>query len=273
MEETTRPRLTADEAEKFRQDGYLVLRHPVLPQEEFDALTRFFEEKLARLDPAVRPEAMDTPHFSDPELFRWLFADEILDLVEPILGPDIALFSSHFVCKPEGDGRRVPWHEDSAYWKNVLSPMEVCTVWLAIDPSTRVNGCMKVIPGTHHHGYSTYADVDDASSSIFRTEIVEPERDDSMAVYLELAPNRASLHDGRIIHGSDPNTSTLRRCGYTMRYISSGTRFHPETHDYFRKHLLYLARGRDLAGNSYADPTRAYPELARYKEIRGLKGH
>jgi len=41
------------------------------------------------------------------------------------------------LSEPFRDGRRVPWHEDSAYWKDVLEPMAVCTVWLAIDPSTR----------------------------------------------------------------------------------------------------------------------------------------
>ena len=57
-----------------------------------------------------------------------------------------------------------------------------------------------------------------------------------------------------------------------MRYLSTRTRFDPEANDYFRHHLLYLARGRDHAGNTYGDPTRAYPELARYKEVAGLKG-
>lgn len=131
---------------------------------------------------------------------------------------------------------------------------------------------MKVIPGTHHHGYSEYEEVD-PSANVFPTEIVKSQRDESRAVYLELQPNQASLHDGRIIHGSDANRSELRRCGYTMRFISTTTRFHPEANDYFRNHLVYLAQGRDHAGNSYADPTKAYPELARYKETRGLRAN
>ena len=57
---------------------------------------------------------MDVPHFKHPELFEWLLADEVLDFVEAFIGPDIALWSSHFISKPPGDGKRVPWHEDSA---------------------------------------------------------------------------------------------------------------------------------------------------------------
>src|SRR5436309_7120366 len=117
---------------------------------------------------------MDVPHFTDTALFRWLFHDDVLDIVSSVLGPDIALFSSHFICKPKGNGKRVPWHEDSAYWGNVLDPMEVCTLWLAIDPSKRENGCMKVIPRTHHHGYSDYESVD-ATRNVFGTEIVRPQ--------------------------------------------------------------------------------------------------
>ena len=75
-------------------------------------------------------------------------------MIEPFLGPDIALWSSHFICKPPGHGRAAPWHEDSNYWRGMLEPQEVITVWLAIDESSRENGCMRVIPGSHGHGFS-----------------------------------------------------------------------------------------------------------------------
>ena len=83
---------TADEIEYFQREGYLIPRRPLFPQEKFDALRRHFEEKVARLPADVSPESMDVPHFTDPQLFRWLFADEVLDLIEPIIGPDIAMF-------------------------------------------------------------------------------------------------------------------------------------------------------------------------------------
>ena len=260
-------RLTQDQVEHFRREGYVIFSHPVFPEAKFNALRAHFEEKLARLAPEARPEAMDVPHFSDPSLFQWLFADEVLDMVESIVGPDIALFSSHFICKPKGDGKRVPWHEDSSYWKGMMEPMQVVTVWLAIDPSVRENGCMKVIPQTQHGGYSDYEEVD-SNKNVFGREIVKRQRDDAKAVHLELEPNQASLHDGRIMHASDANTSTRRRCGYTMRYVSTRVRF---AHDTQRmgSHRIYLARGRDHAGNRYADPTKVYAA----RERRGRGGH
>jgi len=262
-------RLSQQQVAEYSREGFLIYPDPIFPPEKFAALKQHFEEKLARLPADVRPESMDVPHFTDPKLFEWLFADEVLDLVEPIIGPDVALFSSHFICKPRGNGKRVPWHEDSFYWKGMMEPIEVCTVWLAIDPSTKANGCMNVIPRTLY-GYSEYEPVD-ADKNVFPTEIKKTQMDPSRAVYIELQPNHASLHDGRLIHGSDANTSDLRRCGYTMRYMSTRTKMSPGYSD--KWHQIYLARGRDLGGNKYADPTKSYIEMARYREDSGKRGH
>jgi chlorinating enzyme len=252
--EANRSRLSDEQLAEYRTEGFTIFREPVLKPEAFAGLREHFEQKLARWPADERPEGMDVPHFADPALFDWVLSDDILDLVEPILGPNIALFSTHFICKPTGDGRRVPWHEDSAYWKTMLEPMEVCTVWLAIDPSTRVNGCMKVIPRTHGGGFSDYDPVD-TSKNVFPTEITASQRDDARAVDIELEANQASLHDARLMHGSDPNTSDIRRCGYTMRFISSATRL------------------TDKARQEYADPNKSYADLIEARAARGKKGH
>ncbi len=266
-------RLTPAEVQTYLREGYHVFRQPVFPQAKFDGLKACFENILNNLESGVRPESMDVPHFQHPELFEWLFADEVLDLVEPILGPDIALFSSHFICKPRGNGQRVPWHEDSHYWKTMISPMEVVTVWLAIDPSTKVNGCMNVIPRTHNTGKLGFSDYYDLKpgEAVFNDEIQAAQRDPSKAIAIELEANQCSLHDGRIIHGSAPNTSSIRRCGYTMRYVSTKVRENRAAIGNF--HHLYLARGKDHAGNVYGDSTKAYPELARFRAKHGKNGH
>jgi hypothetical protein len=256
-----RGRLTPEQIAHYQCEGYVVFKEPVLPADRFSALKARFEQILDELPGDQRPEAMDVPHFMHPELLRWAFDDAILNLVEPIIGPDIALFSTHFICKPKGNGRRVPWHEDSAYWKGKITPMEVCTVWLALDPSRRENGCMMVIPRTHTEGRAGFSDYDpvDAANNVFSTEIRKSQRDDSRRVPIELEPNQCSLHDARIMHGSEANTSTLRRCGWTMRFCPSRVRFNHEK--FAGAHQVYLACGRDLGGNIYADPTRAYPEV------------
>jgi hypothetical protein len=267
-----KPLLDAGQVSDFRSQGYLIIDKPIFPQSEFDALREHFERKLVDLPPDVRPEGMDVPHFTDPALFRWLLSDHVLDLVEPIIGPNIALFSSHFICKPKGNGKRVPWHEDSAYWGDMLSPMEVVTVWLAIDPSTTANGCMCVIPRTHEgpkKGFSDYDSVDPVHN-VFPNEITKSQRDESKAVPCVLQPNQASLHDARLMHGSESNTSTIRRCGYTMRYMPTSVRLNDKALAY---HQVYLARGRDFAGNQYGDPTKVRADLVNHRGKHGKKGH
>lgn len=251
-------RLSTQQVERFREEGYVVVEEPVFAEARFQALKDHFERKLTEWEKLgdASPEHMDTPHFGDPALFEWLFADEVLDLVEPLVGPDIALWSSHFICKPAAIGKRVPWHEDSAYWGSVLDPMDVVTVWLAIDPSTPANGCMRVIPGTHLGGDSEYEAARDRGRSVFATEIKEGRLDESKAVDLVLEPNQCSIHHAKLIHGSSANTGTMRRCGYTMRYMPTTVRYRPERRD-IHGFQIYLGRGADRAANTYADPTRA----------------
>jgi ectoine hydroxylase-related dioxygenase (phytanoyl-CoA dioxygenase family) len=277
LNQTSQARLSDAHLAAYRQDGYTIIREPIFAQAKFDKLKAHFEETLDNLAQGQRPEAMDVPHFTDPALFEWLFADEVLDRIEQIVGPNIALWSSHFICKPGGDGKRVPWHEDSAYWKGQLDPMDVCTLWLAIDPSTKNNGCMYVVPGSHAgDGVAGYSDYDpvDPTKNVFSTEITPSQRKDALAVAIELEPNQASLHDGKLQHGSPENRSTMRRCGYTMRYMPTSVSFEASKMNHNGAvHQIYLARGKDLAGNSYADPGKAYPEMARFRQQSGKKFH
>lgn len=262
MPTTTRPRLSSEQVTAYHEQGYLLPKQQVFAPQKFQRLVAHFEQLLAdwQSDPRMRsPEHMDVPHFLDPKLFEWLFDDDVLDLVEPILGPDIALFSSHFLCKPAGTGKRVPWHEDTGYWRGRLDPMQVVTVWLAVDPSTPTNGCMRVIPGTHNAGaagFSEYEKVANPGEQVFGTEIKRGSFDESKAVDCILAPGEASLHDGRLIHGSNPNNSTMRRCGYTMRYISAATKHLAQQNGHANGFAIYLARGKDRAGNIYGDPSK-----------------
>ncbi len=209
--------MTAIDVEQFKANGYLLHHQPVFPAGKFERLQRIFEE-LLQASTGTRSDQLDTPHFHDPRLLDFLLDDAVLDLVEPLIGPDFGLWSSHFISKEPFTGRATPWHEDSAYWNGRFDRFDgIVTIWLAIDRSDRKNGCLKVIPGTHHNGFSEYHQVD-GDTNTFSSEVVDV--DDSKAVYFELDPNECSLHDSRIIHGAEANSSPRRRCGYTMRYFS-----------------------------------------------------
>ncbi|GIF52376.1 phytanoyl-CoA dioxygenase PhyH [Asanoa ferruginea] len=235
----------------FRENGYYLNRSPLFAPEKLDRLEGIFDEHLAEKGAKLSDE-LDTPHFRDPRLLDFLLSDDVLDLVEPLVGPDIALWTSHFISKDPKVGRATPWHEDSAYWNGRLSEYDrIVTVWLALGPSNQENGCMRVIPGTHHNGFSDYVPTDKTVQT-FHAEI--PGVDESKAVYFELERGQCSLHDGRIIHGAKPNTSDIRRTGYTMRYFPASVKVLDVPDNAGWK--IWLARGRDSAGNTYQPDPR-----------------
>ena len=261
----TRKKLTPEEVGHYRTEGYLLYHRQVFERPKLLTLRSLFEEKIADLKPGERPEQMDVPHFVDTRLFEWIFADEVLDIVEDVIGPDIDLFSTHLIAKPAGGSMRVPWHEDSSYWRDWIDPMEVVTVWLALDSSDEENGCMYVVPRSHGKGFSEYYNVD-PNKNLFMTEIRKGQFDESKAVPLILAEGEASLHHAKLIHGSPANTSTRRRVGYTMRYIASSTRLVPGN---MFQHQVYHARGKDYGLNQYGDPGKTYPELMQNRKSKG----
>jgi ectoine hydroxylase-related dioxygenase (phytanoyl-CoA dioxygenase family) len=239
--------LDETDVKSFRTNGYHLNKEQLFSPEKLDRLEAIFNEHLAEKGDKLSDE-LDTPHFRDPRLLEFLLSDEVLDLVEPLVGPDIALWTSHFISKEPFTGRATPWHEDSAFWNGRLSEYDrIVTVWLALGPSNRGNGCMRVIPGTHENGgFSEYRPTD-MTTQTFHAEIVEVE--DEQAVYFELERGECSLHDGRIVHGATPNTSPIRRTGYTMRYFPASVKVLPVEDNEGWK--LWLARGEDTAGNTY----------------------
>jgi hypothetical protein len=246
--------LTEADVAFFRANGYLLPGKQLYSPERLDLLEEIFDEHLADKGDKLSDE-LDTPHFRDPRLLDYLLGDEVLDLVEPLVGPDIALWTSHFISKDPFTGRSTPWHEDSAFWNGRFDSYDhIVTVWLALGPSNRSNGCMRVIPGTHLDGgfHDNYVPTD-MTEQTFHAQI--PDVDESRAVYFELERGEFSLHDGRIVHGAEANTSPVRRTGYTMRYFPASVKMMPVEQNEGWK--IWLARGEDLAGNTYENTVPA----------------
>ena len=217
--------VTRSDVAFYEENGYFIYHHPLLPEKKFQRLKVFFEGMLADLPAGARPESMDVPHFAFPELFEWLLADEVLDFVDPFIGPDILLWSSHFLCKPPGDGMIVPWHEDSNYWGDVLSEHKVITVWLAIDDADTKNGCMRFLSGSHRFGHLSYRISDHGEHNILNQTVQEAEQYGT-PVDVELKAGEISIHSDLLLHGSNFNHSDRRRCGLTLRYCTPDVRGH-----------------------------------------------
>lgn len=233
-------------AKFYEENGYYLPKTQLFSQDKLDNLSNIFEE-LSK-NGGMRTDEYDTPHFSDKRLLDILRSDEALDIVEKLIGPNIGLWSSHFISKEPLIGRRTPWHEDSSYWNGRFDRLDqIVTIWLALDDSTLENGCMGVVPGTHKNGFSEYENVDKQSNT-FDKEIKPEQVDLEKVVWFELNKGECSIHDGRIIHGANANTSTKRRCGYTMRYFSLDMKLDKD-HPGNKNHKIFWCRGENVGDN------------------------
>ena len=81
--------LSPEEVERYRTDGFFLLRRPVFRPQQFAALSRVMEEHLAgAFGDFDRSDQLDVPHFRDPRLLDFLLSDEALALAMAALGTD-----------------------------------------------------------------------------------------------------------------------------------------------------------------------------------------
>lgn len=254
--------LDAREVERYSRMGAL-FPIPVLT----DAEVRHYRSALEELEAVVGGtlKRLDAAHLFFPWAYRLATNDAVADAVESVLGPDVLIDGTLILCKYPNDPSYVSWHQDSVYSGWHLSPS--VSAWVALSPSTRRSGCMRVIAGSHERGLLAHEEVRDQDNLLRRGERVGVEVDERDAIELELSPGEMSLHHCNIIHGSNPNRSDEKRIGFIVRFVTSrvGRKDRP----------LVSVRGNpdpvriDLAGEpTETDPARA---LANWKEFKRRK--
>jgi len=244
---------------QFERDGYVLF--PEVLDADLIGEARQHVEWLMAKHPGVRPEQLGhTLMADDPFWVRLIGDDRLLDVATQFIGPDIALFASHYISKPPFDGQAVLWHQDGSYWP--LQPMEVVTLWLAVDPAVPENGCMRVIPGTHRMDLQKMRARTDVAN-VLSSEIDPALVDEARAADCALPPGGVEVHHPNIIHGSKANTSPMRRCGLTIRYIPTTTRITAEAWP-----CAFLLRGRAVPGVNTYVPRPKY-DAGRHMAFRG----
>ena len=238
---------------QYRANGYTIWRD-ALDACLMEEANRFVNWTLAH-NPDTRPENLNSPLTRhEPFLLRLVSDDRLLDLASEFLGPDIALYGAHFLCKPPRDGKSVAWHQDGGYWP--LEPMEALTLWVAITASTQANGCMRVIPGTHRLPMQSRQEVESKEGEML-AGMDQSMVDETQAVDLELQPGDVSAHDVTIVHGSRANHSSQWRNAVAIRYIASSTRVLDQSHG-----SQFLLRGSPGPGtNKYLPWPSFQPDL------------
>ncbi len=210
--------LSPNQVAQFNRDGYLK-SISIFSEDEALANRVYFDKLLAKIVAAGGDSySISTAHAKYGRVWDLLTEPRIVAVVKDLLGENVIGWGSHFFCKMPGDGKVVSWHQDSSYWP--LTPSKAITVWLAIDDADRENACMKFIPGSHHYGHLTYKMTEDSGTNVLNQE-VENAEGIGQPMYDELRAGEISVHADLLLHGSEANVSSRRRCGLTLRYCPS----------------------------------------------------
>lgn len=215
--------LTREQVEHYNQFGF-VRPVPIYSADEIAEIRTYFNDLLAKVVAAGGDSySISSAHLKYGKVWDILTNPKIVAAVKDILGEDVVGWGSHFFCKMPGDGKAVAWHQDASYWP--LSPSKAVTVWLAIDDADVENACMRFIAGSHHHGHMTFRPSNPDEHNVLNQTIDNPEQyghtvDDC------LHAGECSLHSDLLLHGSEANQSTRRRCGLTIRYAAADVTAH-----------------------------------------------
>jgi phytanoyl-CoA hydroxylase len=140
---------------------------------------------------------------------------EICERVHGV-GTPIAAFRAMFMNKPAHKGTFLPWHQDR--W-TTLDRDPLITLWTALDPATKANGCVQYVPGSHHFGL-----INPAHGSGFLTkEQAADYASPNKVEYLEVPEGHSVLMHNHLLHGSDVNRTDIPRRAFSVCYMPAST--------------------------------------------------
>ena len=228
--------ITQEELEAYREHGF------VLVNGMFDGLEIGMLRRAAKEDRELDRHSYgrDDGEGGNVRLALWnhpgdsiygMFARcrSIVDSAEKILGGEVYHYHSKMIMKEPRVGGAWTWHQDYGYWyqNGVLFPW-LCSVYIAVDPATRENGCLQVLRGSHEIGRIDHvltgdqagADMERVSEALRRLELVP----------VEMAPGDALFFHANLLHRSDQNRSEHPRWAMICCYNAARNDPYKDSH-------------------------------------------
>lgn len=292
-------KLTDAQIAQFAAEGYLLLRG-ALADADLDPIIAEYEEYIGhraeellaagkisslyaaepfdrRLVSICREnneiyKELDIMHFRGRASFEFLINDNLLDMVEALVGPEITCSPiQHTRAKLPadtpggGDPHVAPWHQDAGVTWAEADPHFILTVWLPLSPARPENGCLQIIPKAHGSGLRQHHIKQGLGTVIIDDEMPKQEQ-----LTLPMDKGDVLLMHKQTPHRSTPNNADVVRWSMDLRYQQTGTPtgrpFNPE----------FVARSRA----NPASELRDYDEWSRQwvaalEEVKGkaIKGH
>ncbi|MEM7031960.1 MAG: phytanoyl-CoA dioxygenase family protein [Chloroflexota bacterium] len=210
-------------ADQFKKDGFLIVPHLFTAHE----MIRLKSEIAAILAKLQTGEIGDSdgkqwkmlkasgvyvglaPHSN--LIQRLLRDDRLLDILEVMIGPNLEFLSDKIAYKDDDTDHPSPWHQDWPYWYGDHK----ISVWVALDDATVDNGCLKLIPGSHH-GMATHDGEDDGKG--FGNRLKQEAVDESQAVTASVERGGAVFFHDLALHASHSNTAQTDRWVWIPTY-------------------------------------------------------
>ena len=214
---STRHSMNAAELAAYYGDGYVLIKG-LFDRTEVESLNQ-----IVREDPVVNNSVYGRKDATGgtTELALWndlqedMFSDvarsaRLVTNLQKLLGGDVAFFHAKLTLKRPKTGGAWDWHQDYGYWYRTgyLFP-HMASVFIALDPSKKVNGCLQVLRGSHElgrieHGVNSEqvgADLVRVNAAMKKLELV----------HVEMDPGDALFFHCNLLHASGQNTSDQTR--------------------------------------------------------------
>ena len=124
-------------------------------------------------------------------------------------------------CKPAQHGGVVAWHQDYSYWTRT-TPMAHLTCWIGLDESSKANGCVHYVPGSHRWDLLPITGLAGDMDAI--RDVLSDEQWDQFQrpVAAELPVGHCTFHHPLTIHGSYENKTDRPRRAIVINTVKDG---------------------------------------------------
>ena len=230
-------RLSENQVEAFHRDGFLA-GVQVLDDDQVEALCA---ELAWLMDPSQpsherfheyhsnESSSPDTILFhalgawrTGPAFHDVLWSPAFLVAASQLLDGGVRFWHDQLFCKPAHHGGVVAWHQDYSYWTRT-QPMAHLTCWMALDDSTRDNGCLYYVPGSHKWNLLPITGLAGDMNEI-TTVLNEEQKQAFRPVPIELKRGQCSFHHPLTVHGSYENRSDRPRRATLVNVFRDGVR-------------------------------------------------
>ena len=156
----------------------------------------------------------------DPLFFAYMQHPLVKEICRRVYGQNagVACYRAMFMNKPAREGTHLVWHQDR--WTS-LDRDPLITIWTALDPATKANGCVQIIPGLHRKLINP-----DHGSGFFTEAQTEELLRQHEPIYMELEAGEAMLLHNHLPHSSDVNNTDIARRAFSVCYMDAATVAH-----------------------------------------------